>query len=366
MKILHVEAGMHLYGGALQVCFLAEGLNQRGVQNLLVCPPGSAVADEARRRGISVESMPIRGDLDVVMVPRLVRLLKKWRPDVLHLHSRRGCDVWGSIAGRIAGVPVVLSRRVDNTEPDWWAKIKYRIPQRVVTISKGIERVLLSEGVSPGRVICVPSAVDTDQYIPNAEASAELRREFGLPEAGFVIGMAAQFIERKGYRVLLAAMPSILRAFPAAQLLLFGRGPMLASLQQQVESDTLLRTHVRFAGFRDDLWRWLPGLDLLVHPAYMEGLGVTLLQGASSGVPIVAGRAGGIPEIVLPGVNGELIEPGDVSGLADKVNGLLDRPDVRKKYGQAGRDHVLLNFSISAMVNGNLNVYRALIGSEFN
>ncbi len=361
MKVLHVEAGMHLYGGALQVCFLTQGLAQQGVENLLVCPPGSAVGEEARRRGVAVQALRMGGDADIGMVLRLYRLLRRWQPDVLHLHSRRGCDVWGALAGRLAGVPVVLSRRVDNPEPHWWAKLKYSWPSRVVTISQGIRQVLLAEGVPPERVVCVPSAVDTQAYQPDPQAGAALRQTFKLPAHAPVFGMAAQFIERKGHRTLLDALPQVLARHPDVQVLLFGQGPLLAPLQQQVQADALLRAHVQFTGFRDDLARWLPGLDVLVHPAFMEGLGVTLLQAAACGVPIVAGRAGGIPEIVVPGLNGELIEPGDTQSLTQHLNHLLASNELRQRYGQAGRERVQACFSVEAMVAGNLGVYHAVL-----
>jgi glycosyltransferase involved in cell wall biosynthesis len=94
----------------------------------------------------------------------------------------------------------------------------------------------------------------------------------------------------------------------------------------------------------------------------MEGLGVSLLQAAACGVPLVGGRAGGIPEIVQPGLNGELIEPGDVAGLAAALNKVLGSADLRQRYGTAGRAWVESRFSIAAMVRGNLGVYQRALG----
>lgn len=361
MKVLHVEAGRHLYGGALQVVFLMRGLARRGVQVALACPEGSAIATSVRELGLQVHEMPMRGDADVGLVGRLGRLLRAAAPDVLHLHSRRGCDTWGALAGRLRRVPVVLSRRVDNPESRLWAALKYRLPDHVVTISEGIREVLLAEGVPAARISCVPSAVDTAQYRPDRSALAGFRAEFGLQEQDLAVGMAAQFIERKGHATLLDALPQVLRRHPRARVLLFGQGPLADSMRARVEADPVLRDAVRFPGFRRDLDRLLPCLDLLAHPAHMEGLGVALLQAAACGVPIVGGRAGGIPEIVRPGLNGELVEPGDAAGLAAALNRLLDDPALRLRYGVAGRDWVERHFSIDAMVEGNLAVYRRLL-----
>ncbi|OIQ65404.1 capsular glucan synthase [mine drainage metagenome] len=147
-------------------------------------------------------------------------------------------------------------------------------------------------------------------------------------------------------------------AHPDAQILLFGQGPLLKAITARVQASPLLRQHVRLPGFRRDLDRILPALDVLAHPAFMEGLGVSLLQAAACGVPIVAGRAGGIPEIVRPGINGELIEPGDTAALTRALIELLASSELRARYGLAGRQRVIDQFSIDAMVNGNLAVYR--------
>jgi len=361
MKVLHVEAGMHLYGGALQVVFLLRGLKALGVDSVLACPEGSAIAAEAAPHARVVQ-MPMKGDLDVGMVSRLRRLIREVRPDVVHLHSRRGSDIWGAVAGRLEGVPVVLSRRVDNPEKPWIARLKYRLHDEVICISQGIRQVLLSEGVPAAKVHCVPSAVDTQQYRPGRNDLPWLRDTFVLPHDALTIGMVAQFIARKGHDTLLEALPAVFERFPSARVLMFGQGPLREGLMQRIEASAALKGRVQCPGFRRDLDRVLPNLDVLAHPAFMEGLGVSLLQAAACGVPIVAGRAGGIPEIVQPGLNGELIEPGDVQALTSHLLNLLGDADRRAHYGAAGRAWVEQHFSIDAMVRGNLGVYRRACG----
>ena len=92
MKVLHVEAGMHLYGGALQVVFLLRGLKAQGVHCVLACPTGSAIAQEAAPHA-EVRPMPMKGDADVGLTGRLRALIREVKPDVVHLHSRRGSDI---------------------------------------------------------------------------------------------------------------------------------------------------------------------------------------------------------------------------------------------------------------------------------
>lgn len=366
MKVVHVEAGKHLYGGALQVVFLLRELARvPGDAHLLICTEGAAIGAAVRALGVRVVELPLGGDTDPGMAWRIARVLRAERPDLVHLHSRRGADLWGALAGRLTGVPVVLSRRVDNPEARCWVAAKYRLADRVVTISQGIRRVLLTEGVPAGKVICVPSAVDTGRYHPAADPAAArtaLAAEFALPAGVPVVGMAAQFIARKGHAVLLDALPAVLARHPDVQFLLFGRGPLAGEVQRTV-TERGLAGHVHLPGFRDDLERWLPALDLLVHPASMEGLGVALLQAAACGIAIVAGRAGGIPEIVRDGENGRLVDPHDAGALAAALNGLLDDAALRARCGAAGRAIAERDFSIAAMVAGNRRVYADVLGA---
>ena len=356
MKVLHVEAGMHLYGGALQVVFLLRGLKALGVESILACPEGSAIAREAAPHA-RVATLPMKGDLDVGLLGRLRHLIREVRPDVVHLHSRRGSDIWGALAGRLEGVPVVLSRRVDNPEARWVVNLKYRLYDEVITISDGIRQVLLSEGVPAAKLHCVLSAVDTQQYQPNRQHLDWFRNTFQIAPDELVIGMVAQFIRRKGHETLLDALPAVFAQHPRTKVILFGQGPIRDEIQARVHASPELAARVQLPGFRRDLNQILPCLNILAHPAFMEGLGVSLLQAAACGVPIVGGRAGGIPEIVQPGLNGELIEPGDVAALAAALNTLLGSADLRQRYGKAGREWVQTRFSIEAMVQGNLAVY---------
>ncbi len=363
LTVLHVEAGRHLYGGALQVVYLLHGLQVEGVRNILVCPEGSAVAAAARETGAKVIETPMGGDADLGLVFRLRHIIRRERPSLVHLHSRRGADLWGGIAARLAGVPVILTRRVDNPEPRAWVGLKYRLYHRVVSISEGIRQVLINEGLAPARVTCVHSAVDTERYRPGCVDRALFGHELGLAGEGPVLAVVAQLIARKGHRYLLEALPGILDAVPGVQVVFFGRGPLEMALRTEVERAGLTE-QVHFAGFRDDLERLLPCLDLVVHPAEMEGLGVSLLQAAACGVPIVAFPAGGIPEIVREGENGYLLPVGDMAGLRGRVIELLQAPERARAMGRCGRALVEREFSIDSMVQGNLAIYRELISSK--
>ncbi|MDF1526204.1 MAG: glycosyltransferase [bacterium] len=361
IRILHVETGRNLYGGALQVHYLLRGLaNRKNVESTLVCPEGSAIAEAAREYVDELYTVPMKGDLDLLFIPRLRTIIRKESPDIIHLHSRRGADVLGGIAARLSGTRCIITRRVDNPENRLWASVKYRLYHHVVTISEGIRDVLISEGVPPEKITCVHSAVDAGLY--NQDCDREwFYREFGLKKGSRVCGTVAQFIERKGHRFLLAAVPEILKKVPKARFLFFGKGPLERPLRSLCR-DLGIENQVLFTGFRNDLERVFGCLDLVIHPALMEGLGVSLLQAAAAGVPILSTRVGGIPEIVHDGVNGCLIPPGDVPSLVEAaVRVLMDR-ELAQRLGKGGRKVIEEHFSIESMVEGNLRVYYEMAG----
>lgn len=361
MKVVHVEGGRHYYGGARQVVYLLEGLARRGVENVLVCPPDARII-EAARPFARVVPIRLRGDADAMFVARLFSCIGRERPSIVHLHSRRGVDVWGGFAARLARVPCVLSRRVDNRERAWVAAVKYRLYDRVVAISDGIRDVLLDEGVAPQRLRRVRSALDAAPWLHQVDRAA-FRREFGFDDDALVVGVIAQLIRRKGHRHLFEVLPRLRAAHPQVRVLLFGQGPLRGELETRVDREGLSPI-VHFAGFRDDLSDWLGGLDIVAHPADREGLGISLLQAQAAAVPVVATRAGGMPEAVQHDVTGLLVPPGDVAALGEALHRLLDDAALRRRMGEAGRARVLAEFSVDAMVDGNLEVYREVLDAH--
>lgn len=474
MRIMHIEAGRRLYGGARQVGYLIEGLDAAGVDNLLVCARGSGIAaavrggacgvgvrdgggrgggqrgggecgggecggvpgDEGRgvaarrvaargvaargggecgggecgggrgggvpggmargvaergggvpgggqrgdgqrgdgecgggrggvpggvAREVEVVELPMGGDLDMFLAGRLRRLIDLRRPSVVHVHSRRGVDLLGGWCARRAGVPAVLTRRVDDREPAWWARIKYNPYRAVVAISSAVEAQLLDRaGLDPDRVVRVASAVDTERYRPDPAARQRLIAAFGLPAGTCIVGVIAQLIARKGHGLLMDCLPEVLARHPDVRLLCFGRGPLERRLRRRIAAAGLVG-RVRLAGFRDDLAELLPGLDMLVHPALREGLGVAVLEAMSAGVPVVAADAGGLPDAIEHERSGLLVKAGNRLALRDGILRMLDDEELRRRLARAGRERVRMRFSVDRMIRRYLEVYNRVL-----
>ena len=362
MKILHVETGRHFYGGAQQVVYLLDGLQQKGVDNVLVCPPGSEIDAQARELGVKVFNVACAGDIDLSLTWWLKQIMNWEEPDVVHCHSRRGADFLGGIAVAMAHLPAVVSRRVDHPEPEFVARLRYRPFRKVIAISQNVAAVLRENGVDEERLAIIKSAVDFARFQvpPDRE---ELLAEFGLGESDFVIASIGQLIPRKGHRYLLEAMAGLAPNMPRARLIVFGEGSLEAELLEQAARLDLQGT-VQFAGFRDDLDRYMGAFDLLVHPALREGLGVSMLKAAAAGVAIVGFDVAGAREAVVHGRTGILVTPKDSAALERAILTLAQNDTLRRACGDAARKRMREEFSIEAMVVRHIELYQSLLDGQ--
>src|SRR5690606_584062 len=184
-----------------------------------------------------------------------------------------------------------------------------------------------------------------------------LRASLALPHDTPIAGVVAQLIPRKGHRVLLRALADVLARQPRWHVVLFGRGPLERPIRREI-AGLGLASRVHLAGFRPDAARWLPALDLLLHPALKEGLGLAVLEAMSAGVPVAASAAGGPVDIVEDGARRVPVPPGDVAAWAAAANRLMRDGEARARLGAAGRRRVRDAFGVERMVLGNLAVYR--------
>jgi glycosyltransferase involved in cell wall biosynthesis len=359
MKILHVETGRHFLGGPQQVIYLIDALNERGVENILVCPPDSGIDSVAREHGIRVQNLFCAGDLDLPFAYRLTQFIRQEKPDVVHCHSRRGADVLGGLAASFADVPAVVSRRVDNTELSLVAGLRYRSFRKVIAISEAIARVLRERGIEDDRLEVIRSAVEADAFSATPDCAA-FRESFGIPDDVFTIAAAGQLIPRKGHRFLLQAMNTLRAVHPRLRLVIFGEGYLNNQLREQASS-LGLGDVVQFAGYRDDLDSFISCFDLFVHPASAEGLGVAVMKASAAGLPIVACDAGGISEVIADGTTGLLVAPDDADALHDAIAKLIGDERLRADLGAAGRERMQKEFSVATMAAAHCALYESLI-----
>ncbi len=332
-------------GAETQVVQLARGLRRRGwdVSVVSMLPPSAFEEDLAASR-VPVYSLDMRpGVPSPLGFARLAALLRRIRPQVLHCHMFHA-NLLGRAARLVCPVPVVISTvhsAVESSRTSGSTRLRdilYRITDPLADST-----VCVCRTPSPKKGAVIPNGVDTTRFRPDPAQREAIRRTFATGDE-FVWLAVGRLMWKKDY-------PTMLRAFAAQRgglLLIAGEGPLEERLMALTAE---LGVNVRFLGLRGDVAKLMCACDGYLLSSIIEGLPVTLLEAAASGVPMIATAAGGVGDIVLDGQTGFLVPPGDEAAFAGAMSRLTSMsPRERGRMGQAAREHAVANFDIDAVV----------------
>ena len=217
--------------------------------------------------------------------------------------------------------------------------------------------MLVADGVPAERTVTVHEGIDVDHVA--AAPPVNVHETFWLPHQAPVVGNVAALVPHKGQRYLVDAAHLVVQQVPDARFIVLGEGELREHLEKQVREHHLEK-HVMMPGFRTDVLGCIKGFDLFVMSSVTEGLGTSLLDAMACGRPIVATRAGGIPEIVEDGVNGALVAPRDAAALAAAIVRALKDEAWRRRTAEAGLARVRERFTVDRMVSQTAAVYKRL------
>jgi sugar transferase (PEP-CTERM/EpsH1 system associated) len=348
---------------------LVNQLPAERYRHAIVCLSGfnPAFRQRIRRTDVVVTSIDKRPGKDLAAYWRTWRTLRRLRPTIVHTRNLGTVDMqWVAAA---AGV-----RHRVHGEHGWEAfdpsglnphGLRIRracrpVIQRYVPMSRDIARWLeLTVGVEPGRIRQLYSGVDTTRFSPLPAAEGTNRPG----EGAITIGTVGRLDPVKNQAALLAAFAALRSRFPGLRLTLIGDGPLRAALEAQADALGLAGA-VTFTGARNDTPDLMRCLDVFVLPSLNEGISNTVLEAMATGLPVVAARVGGNPELVVDGVTGRLYEPADAAALELALLPYLTDPALGRAHGRAGRDRVVQNFSLDAMVRRYLDLYDELLAGH--
>ncbi|NLB34690.1 MAG: glycosyltransferase family 4 protein [Elusimicrobia bacterium] len=348
LKILHLDTGNFWRGGQQQVFLLARELKKAGLSQKLLSPASSPLAKKAEEEGLEHISWDAAGDLDLKAGMNLRKIIKAEKPSILHLHTARALGVASWSLWKYKKLPKIFTRRVNfPMKKGVPTRFKYSTADKIVAISLAIQNQLLEFGIEDSEQIY--SCVDTEMFYPRSERKAGKIR----------IGMAGAIgLDDKDYitfvdtaRILKDSGEDLIFEIAGA-----GRDKMI--LKKYIE-DQGLSNRVIIRGFLEDMPAFFTSLDILLHTVHYEGLGTSILQAFSSGLPVVATSAGGIPEIVDDGRDGYLIPVRDPQAAADQLKILIDSPEKRERFAEAGREKVLNTFSTEVSTEKYLKIYES-------
>lgn len=361
LRILHVDSERPWRGGERQVLELMRRQRATGDDPHLAAPRESAIAQRVAAEGFPLHPSPMRGTWDLRSVVSLARLHRALRPDVVHWHAARA-HALGAAASLLAPGPArILSRRVDfPVRGSAGSRTLYALPiERIIAISEGVRDALVQSGVAPERIRVVPSGIDLAPFEAPFDRD-EARRRLGLAEGEVLVLQVAALAPHKSQTDFLNAAAGVGASHPGLRFWIAGEGPLRSKLEAEHRA-LGLGERFRFLGFRGDVTDLLRAADIFCISSYLEGLGTSILDAMAAGLPVVATRVGGIPEVVADEETGLLVAARDPAALGRAIGALADDPVRRAAMGAKGRERVQA-FSADRTSERTRRVYLEVLG----
>jgi L-malate glycosyltransferase len=366
-RVLYLAHTLAVGGAEEMILNLLRSLPARFERGVMCIDGPGPMGEEIRRAGLPIESLGLRPGLRRPFdLPRLQRAIEAAQPTIVHTFLLTA-SLYGRFAAMLARVPIVIGTEVNIYERKQAA---HRLAERwlmrstdaVIASAESVREFYIRQvKADPDRVVVIHNAVDWSQ-LETSRSRADMRAEAAVPADAVAAVIIARLTEQKAHRVLFEAMASR-PELGGLHLMVVGDGELRDELPRQVERLDLGR-RVHFLGARRDLGNLLGAADLFVMPSLWEGLPLSLVLAMGGGLPVVASRVAGIPEVVEDGVTGLLVEPGNVTQLAAALARVAQDPALRAQLGSRGQNFVRPRFGADQYVAAMVDLYDSLLSGR--
>jgi glycosyltransferase involved in cell wall biosynthesis len=387
VRVLRVIARLNLGGPALHVAYLSAGLEERGYETTLVA--GSlgkgegSMAYVAEQKGVEIVTIPdlsreISPLHDLRAAQRLAGIIRSMQPHILHTHTAKAGAV-GRTAAMLAGdarPPIVVHTFHGHVLRGYFGPVRsrfFRMLERglarsstaLVAVSPEVRDDLVALGVAPrDKFTVIRLGVELEQRVAfTDETRARARRMLGVPGDRFIVGWIGRMTAVKRADDILLAFKRLRRGGTDACLCLVGDGPDRDEVEELAHDLGVVRDCL-FLGYQHDVAPFYAAFDALVLPSANEGTPVSAIEALAAGRPVVATRVGGVPDVVRDGVDGFLVDPGDVASVAARLAELAADPARAREMGEAGRTRVRERYSVGRLVDDVDRLYRELLAAK--
>jgi glycosyltransferase involved in cell wall biosynthesis len=350
--------------------FLISGVTQNVSVNLL---------ESLNREGISFlfigylqRDISIWHDLKAFFA--LYRYIKKEKYDIVHTHSSKA-GILGRWAAWLAGTRHIVHTPHGHVFYGYFKnfltkffifieRITSSFTSKIITLTDIEQIEYLERNIArPNQLVTIPSGIDIRMFRSDGKKNKEFLDKWKIPRDHQIIGSVTRLDPIKGNRYLIEAMPRIIQEFPKTTLVLLGDGSEKSYLEYLIENLNI-SDHVVLCGYQMNVNSWLHLIDIFVLASINEGMGRAILEAMASGLPVIATKTGGIPELIQDGVNGILIPTKNSQMISDAVLKLIRNPNLRQHYGENGLKSVTEKFGIEMMVKNLESLYDNLMKEE--
>jgi glycosyltransferase involved in cell wall biosynthesis len=369
-RILHVVISGEMAGGQKVCLDLIQDRLELG-DTMFVASPSTGPFTQQCPEGVKVEVLPFRTLRDFLHLPRLITYLRHIQPDLVHIHTTVPGNILWRLACRVIGVPLINHIHIENYFGPVGVKANLvrhldtftaRIPKCFIAVSRYVSDMITKQGYQKERVHVVYNGVPWE--VQSVRDTASVSKD----KNALIIGCVGRLCESKGQKDLILAFSNILDDYPSATLWLIGKDQQSGG-KYEIELRSLagslgISNRTVFWGHQDDVRRFMEQMDLLVLPSYDEGFPIVLLEAMSLGVPVIATRVAGVPEMIMNEETGILISPGNIDEMAESMKRVLSNPSLRKMLGEKGRQEVSKKFRKAAMLEEVRKIYASVMGKH--
>jgi sugar transferase (PEP-CTERM/EpsH1 system associated) len=369
VKIVHVVHALGIGGLENGLVNILNNLGDPFAHAIICLSRSGPMAERIQNPRVQIIEMQLPTDKFRFPVLRLAREIQKSAPDIVH--TRGWSTVDAICAARVAGVSRVIHSEHGREAGDPDGRNRKRnivrkflspLISRFVTVSDDLKTWLVrTVGVPECKVTTIHNGVDTERFASVERAGS--RRALGLDDSVFTIGTVGRLDPVKDHASLLHAFRPIARSERPSRLLIAGAGPM-QSVIQSLAAELNISDKIQLLGERCDVPQILKACDVFTLTSIAEGISNTILEAMASGLPIVATRVGGNPELVDDGVNGYLVDAGDVSALTASYETYLYNPNLRDLHGRNARRRTEQRFTLERMASQYAQLYQELVGTR--
>jgi glycosyltransferase involved in cell wall biosynthesis len=360
IKVVHIDTEKGWRGGQQQAAYLHESLVKQNIKSILVCQPESKFHDYCIEKRLPVNPIRMLGEIDIISAFRIASYARSNGYNIIHAHSSHAMSIGLFVKYFFQKIKLIAVRRVDfHIQKNFFSKLKYNSKKidKIVCISDEIKRVLLSDRVNSDKLIAIHSGIDINKF-DNVAPLTSFRQEI-KSENKIIIGTVAAFAGHKDYPNLLKAAKIVLEKRDNIKFLSLGDGPLENEIKQ-LHKELNLKDDFIFLGFKNNVGEYLKHFDIFVLASKREGLGTSILDAQSVGLPVVACKIGGIPEVVKNEENGLLVPPRDPKALAKAILKLVRNGELRNKFSRAALN-TIKEFDIQITVAKNIELYKKLL-----
>lgn len=349
MRLLFVGTDRDRAGGAVHFIALTKAMASAGHDVMVLADRNSAIGQAIKSAGLPMHHARFRNVLDLRAHFALFRAIRQHQPE--WLIGNFGKEYWPLIAhGRLSGAQVALFRHRTPALKGLSDYLVPRLADRFITVSKCARDILLQRNMPPERVQVLYNPVDTVSFRPDPEQGRLIRQSLGIPVDAIVVGFVGRMYGNKGIFCLEEAASEAMRQRSDLHCLWIGDGPQMDELKQAIAAGGQAPRH-HVIGWREDTPRYFNAMSMLAFPSiYTETFGRVSIEAQACGVPVLGSSHGGIPESLLDGGSGLLLEAGNVAAWRDGILALCD-PATRERMGATARAFTEQHFSFARIAS---------------